>query len=432
MRKSILYALIALIANTTFLFAPKPSPNPFIQCKNNYVEINRLMGIQVNCDAFTFLRSSIHPSYLLQPGFSRQSRPVYIIFGTIAGYSLYYLTKPFHTYVRQSLVDKIELQTEEEKQRIPLFASFYASYIFLNLLILTISLWLFERIINLLTGDWKNSKLLLLALMVTLAANQVTKDFFWTAHLQMLTILTPLFCLYTGFKSISLHKPKSRIFISSFAYGCLVLMYGNFLLLLPTVLFSYLLLSRKQEGFNSSKFIAISLLTTVVFFLPTFIWILILKMIGVNFYSDEVGQYRQFIWITDVARKSAGDFLKAVYYNTTALLKTTGSLLFLTIFLGTILIFRRNTRTESYREEMYKIIFGFVIVEFIAFFWLLGYYADRLTYSFAPLILCIEAVLINQQKISRLQQNCLVSMIAFWHFYLILFDAPHFSLYFFH
>ena len=199
MKKIGSYTILILIGNIFFLFSPRLDPTtPNTQCVHNYVRLNNYMGFHVNCDAFAFIDNAIHPKKLLQPNSFRQSRPGYIMAGTLTGYSIFFLTSPFHAYIDKALKRKLPPGSLNGTKKRVLFVSFYTGLVLINLTLLVISLILFEKIILILSGKWKNGRLLFILILTLLSANQLTKYLFWTPHSQMFNILTPLLCIYTG------------------------------------------------------------------------------------------------------------------------------------------------------------------------------------------------------------------------------------------
>jgi hypothetical protein len=397
------------------------------------------MGFPMNCDAFTFMGSAIDPSYLIKPGFVRQSRPLYIILGTATGYVLYYAGYPFHEKIRAAIKNKFSKDFSETEQRKSVEYVFsYAGFILINAITLLIAFLLFEKIVFRLSGDWKNSRFLFLLLLMMLASNQVTKTFFWTPHQQIFNILTPLLCVYAGLQILSNKPSEKKTLLTSLGAGFLVLVYGSFLLLLPLIVFCYLYNTKKYKQESNLKRLLISLLLTVVFFLPTLCWIIFLRLIGVGFYSYELTEFRQFVWLKDVFQMPGKSAWQELYLNTLAFIKTFGSVFFAGGLLLLVFLYRKffrpaaNDPIKNTVNSGQLFLFWFVIALFLLFFWLLGYYADRLTFSLAPLLLCISAILINRDKINKAVEWLLIALFLGFHFYTVFFDAPHFSDGFYH
>jgi hypothetical protein len=440
MKRKIIFLLLIFLVAFSFLFSgPPDEKGPNSYCPHQYVRLNALMGVPVNCDEFAFMGAAAHPGYLLQQNFQRQNRPLYVVFGTMTGYSIYYLLYPFHHTI-QSLVDKkLSGQfSNEEKQKAILYGSIYIAYIILNFVILFFSILLFEKSIKMISGNWKNSKWLLYAFVIMLISNQVTKSFFWTVHQQMFTIFTPVACIYTGF---FIQKNKTGIkslSLLSLIPGLLLLVYGNFILLLPVILFAYFLNVRKEDNFSIFLFLKNTILITAIFASPTLLWIALLKLNGTPYYNHEVSTFRHFVWITDSVNISAGHFFSAFYERMIDFFKTWGCMLWSSLLLTTIVVLRGTIPKNSVNEReqpieinaMTLLIFLFLL--FGAFLLLIGSYADRMTFSLAPILVFAASLLANKKSVSTKLQTGLIILIILIHFYTVFFNAPHFSEAFFY
>jgi len=434
MKKCLIYLSIIGIANISFLFSPQTiDRGPNSRCPHQYIRINAVMGFPMNCDAFTFMGSAIDPSYLLQPGFERQSRPLYIIFGSLTTYTLYIITYPFHGKIESLVRNEFSGEfSQDEQKKAAEYVSSYAGFIFINVLVLLVSFYLFEIIVARLSGKWKNGRLLWFLLLMMLASNQATKTFFWTPHQQMLNILTPLLCVFTGMKIILDKTPVRNILFMSLTAGLGVLLYGNFLLLWPVILLSYLY-STRHNAASFPKTLFTSFLITLLFCLPSLLWILFLEIRGVGFYSYEFDRFREFVWMLDALRTPGQSLLRQLYLNLATFFETFGSVFLIGGFLIFSVAYRKffpagwGSRMMNTARNKTVILFGLVLCLLFLFLWLLGYYADRLTFSFAPLLLCISAITINQQRISKLTEWTLILLLVAIHFYTMFFNAPHFS-----
>ena len=435
MKKKIIFFLLILLVNISFLFSGPPEPKGAdFYCPHHYVRLNSLMGVPVNCDEFLFIGAAAHPGYLIEQGFQRQSRPGYILSGTIAGYSVYYLLYPFHTKIQLLANQHLSGQfSPQELQKAILYGSVYAGFIIVNILILFLSMLLFEQCIIMVSGHWKNKPWLLWMCLALLLSNQVSKTFFWTAHQQMFTLLTPLSCLYAGINIFRFETGRRKTLLFSFYGGLLFLVYGNFLLLLPTILFSYFLNRKDQQRlFERSTYLTM-ITAIILFFLPIALWIFYLRIIGVTFYSHEFSGFRQFVWIKDSLEISTSYFLSVLYNNTIDFLKTSGSLFLTLLFLVLVtLCSARQKKSETItiyaslqRKENKILLFSFI--SSLLFLWLLGYYADRLTFTLSPLILFMAALSINKEILNIRIQWAIALFILALHLYTIFFTAPYLS-----
>ena len=435
MRKKFIFLLIILLVNISFLFSgPPEAKGPESYCPHRYVRLNSFMGVPVNCDEFVFIGAAVRPTYLIQPGFQRQNRPGYVLLGTAVGYTIYYVLYPFHESLKSFAYKKLSGQfSYRELEKAVLYGSVYAGYIIINVLILFLTMVLFEKSMYMVSGSWKNQQWLFWLCLVMLISNQVTKTFFWTAHQQMFTLFTPVACLYAGMKVYSHNNARKLLLIMASVTGLLLLVYGNFLLVLPVMLGSYMLKLRTHKKILSSSALSAMCLSILIFFLPTLLWISYLRMTGISYYNHEISQFRHFIWLADSWNISFDYFLKKIYANTITFVQTSGSLLPGTLFLMTAILCRsiNSIKRPAMRKDIFSpdnrniLLLAFLL--FAVFLWLMGAYADRLTLSFAPFLIFIAVQYVNADKLSIKIQWILGVVILSMHLYMIFFNAPHLS-----
>ena len=435
MTNKIIFLFIILLVNISFLISgPPDNKGPESYCPHRYVRLNSFMGVPVNCDEFVFIGAGARPSYLIQPGFQRQNRPGYILIGSALGYTIYYVLYPFHESISSFAYKKLAGQfSYRELEKAVLYGSVYAGFILLNCLILFLTMLLFEKSMIMVSGTWKNKKWLYWMCLVMLISNQVTKTFFWTAHQQMFTMFTPVACLYAGLIVYNHRSAEKSLLIFASLAGLLLLVYGNFLLVLAVILGCYLLKLRAQKKSITWHTFSVMALTVFIFFLPTVLWIGYLRINGIRYYNHEISQFRHFVWIIDSLNISVGYFLNKIIRNVITFLQTTGGLLLTTLFLLSVIVYHKwKLKMGAHNSKVLfttatRNILLMLFLLFLAFLWLMGAYADRLTLSFAPLLLFIAVQLINENKLSIKIQWILGIMILVMHVYTIFFNAPHFS-----
>ncbi len=411
MKKLLLYLILVAVAGVAFLFSPKPeSKGPNAACPQQYISLNKYMGIPVNCDEFTFIGAAIEPDYLLQQNFIRQSRPLYILSGTVAGYGVYYISYPFHKQIEKAVAGKFTAAGGGKNN--VLHACVYAGFILLNIFILLVTLWLFNWLLVYFSGKWKNGKWLLLLLFLALITNHVTRNYFWVAHQQMLNIMAPLFCLYAAVK-VADKKNWQQLLLFSAAGGMLLLFYGNFLFMLPLIVISYFVnnnLTVKEKAFHAG-------LAIVLFFIPLIAWIEILQMRGVEFYSYETTVFRQFVWIKDAWQQ--GNVLQTTLKNTIDLATT----LFTLLMPALLVVVAYFLKGKKITKNKYWLI-GLTAAIIFIFLLLLGYYADRITYSLAPLLFLYAGIYLNNNKLSKTQENLVLTLLIIFFMLNIFLPVP--------
>ncbi|MBK7560040.1 MAG: hypothetical protein IPI68_00615 [Chitinophagaceae bacterium] len=429
MKKIIQYAILVLITAVSFLFSPKPVNNngPDKHCPTNYIRLNNSLGFSMNCDAVEYIGLSVKPSLLFKQGNRRQSRMFYILYGSAAGYSIYFLTSPIHKTLNNIVPKQFETQIPNKK--VSVYISHYAGLVFFNLLILIFALLLYEKIIFYYTGPWKNSALLRITLLLLLISNNSTKTFFWTPHQQMFNTLLPLFSIGLFIWLFKNHYSKTRLFFISFLCGTLLLFYGSFLVLLPVLLVSVFYKNRKILKQKFTQASTPVLLSFVAFTLPIFVWIIFLKFIGVNFYSHETAYFRQFIWIFDALKSPDRNLASELALNLLIYLKTSAPVIFAIIFLLISFFFSYNKLDSGNLTRSKHFNFNFISVALLIFifFWLMGYYADRLTYTLSPVIICYAAILLNSLKLNNVKTISIVCLVLLWHIFILMNEMPHFT-----
>ena len=432
MKKLVTYLLLIFIINITFLFSPEQKQKgPNALCPHQYLHLNRYMRFPINCDSYIFIGASIKPSYLWKQNFIRQSRPLYIFAGSVSGYLVYFVAYPFRSFIEPYLKNKLSDEySDKELKKALIYGCFYIGFIIINTIILLVSLILFEKIFRELIPGEKDPVVLLTALFL-LVSNQVSKDYFWAAHQQMFNVLSPLLCIYTAFKIAGSSFTFKKIIWLTAGAGLLVLVYGNFLLLLPTIIFCYAYTVRKK---THSVFGII--LLVVLFFLPTFTWIFILKLSGINFYSYETDVFRQFVWIYDSLKLGISNLLQQFWENTWAFIQTSGSLIPAIILLLITVLDKKSRRSfpaaKTNPLTSPQVLLFFILIEWLLFLLLLGYYADRLTFSLLPVLLCLFILYAGKGKSPVFVKALCAAVVFSWHVYIMLFNAPHFSEYYFY
>ena len=442
MHRLLRYLLIAGLGNLLFLFASKDFCNDYPYCPFTFITAEPggiPISINVSWDSFEFIDCARQPSLLLEPDNPRQSRPLFIALGSAMGFGVWYATWPWHTRPLQEAASSRPsfASTDPAVQRTERLC-FLAGFILINLLILIACCWLFEELLRLLglrPAAWLRN-----GMLFALTVNQLTKLFFWSAHTQLFLLLVPLICLY-GFIRLSRSTLRTGAMLQAgFFGGAGLLLYGSFLLLLPSMLLGLL---RNRQNRRPAAALTLSL----SFMMPTIIWILFLRSRGGQLFSQEISRYRQFIWISDSWKVSPATLARQAWTNLARFAETwwilTGALF---IGLGWLLIRStkryaeiRSTNRNSLpqpspgasakqflREGLLPV---FVIT--LVFTWAIGYYADRLTYGLVPFILLAIAADLSARKLVGWQRMVLVGSILVCWLCTWLYDLPHLGSYYY-
>ncbi|HVE58570.1 MAG TPA: hypothetical protein VNB22_17180 [Pyrinomonadaceae bacterium] len=378
-RKVLIYAALTAFLCFLFLFAPRPHED---YC-GKFIEVGSFGFFPLNCDSYDYIDTAKSPVKLFGENSIRQTRPLYVVLASAVGYTLSPLFRvlPFKNIAAQD-----ELLAD----------SFYWGFMLLNFSILVLSLLIFDRITDILT-DGKFPQLAKYILAVFLVSNVVIKTSVWSAHQQMLTIFSPLLCVYWCLRIVLADELKLKnILPVSLLAGLLLMTYGNFLVMIPAIVSAILIQLYRSGKFSFKTATKLCIPATLVFGAPMALWSAILIAVNGKVYSHEATVYRQFIWIFDKLSVSFKDFydqlisFSVLYW--TSLYRTVFVFLIALVLLKTYNFFfqPKNSQSEisASRNSMAGII-SIILMLYAGFFWLMGYYGERLAFTLVPVVLCL-------------------------------------------
>lgn len=383
--KTLVYAVLTAFLCGLFLFSAAPQED---YC-GKYIQIGSIGSFPLNCDSWDYIETAQNPVRLFEEKSIRQTRPLYVVLAATLGYVL--------SPVAAALpLESVPMQDELLK------SSFYWGFMLLNFTILLISLLLFDRIADLLT-EHKFPQIAKYILAVFLVSNVVIKTSFWSAHQQMLTILSPLLCIYLCLKIVLADDLRARfVYGVSLLGGILLLCYGNFLVMLPAILLAVLIQLFRANSFSLKNAARICVPSGLIFVAPMALWSAILIFVNGKVYSHEAEVYRQFLWIKDKLAVSFTEFYNqlitfaSLYW--TSLYRTV--LIFLVALL-TIKTYNFFFQTSGWRDEMVVKnnrkagVVAIILMLYALFFLLMGYYSERLTFTLVPVVLCLIVLELN-------------------------------------
>ena len=232
------------------------------------------------------------------------------------------------------------------QDRILLTGNFYLGYFILNILVLWLALFLFERIFYQIVKPSQFSDYAMYLLMVFIASNPITKAFFWTVHQQMFNLLTPLLCIYILSRSDQLQKPLSFSQMASVFLlgGFLLLVYGNFILLLPVLVFFYISHRKEIQYYNEPdcRFIAMPGADHFIFRSDRFLDLDIKTAWCCLFQCGNKGLSSINLDTGNTYSNQLKIFFQKLLLNTGYFFQTMQQLLILLIFSAVILLFAKN------------------------------------------------------------------------------------------
>jgi hypothetical protein len=385
-RRVLAYSLLVLTSAAAFLLSPAPRSK---YC-GEYFRINRLMGFSMNCDAAEFSSFAAAPSLLLEPGAARQNRPLYIVMGTMAGYPI----RGFLGLLGQEWASAEVPRLAKGARQRPLVEGdtpFYVGFVLLNFLVLLGGVLLFDRILT----EAGVGEALIYLLSLVLVSNDVVKAFFWTPHQQMFSVFAPLFVIYVGTRV--LRSPVSPLWLAGVALagGVLVLAYGTFVLALPG-----LLLAMGVSAIRAGEPLPVraGLLVTLLFVLPGALWVAVVRTTAGSFYNLEAVEYGQFTWLVRASARDGRDFLPTLWeFTQTYAGKLVRNVGVFVVVAGGLLAFnalvgRRLPSVAAAASTQASAVAGSVLLGFLLFLWLMGFYRDRLMFTVVPALLCLIAI----------------------------------------
>jgi hypothetical protein len=384
-QKVLIYAALTAFLCCLFLFAPRPAEE---YC-GKFIEVGNFGFFPLNCDSYDYIDTAKSPVKLLDASSIRQTRPLYVVLASAVGYTL---SPVFAMLPVKNIAAQDELLAD----------SFYWGFMLLNLSILVLSLLIFDRIADILTdGNFPQFAKYILAIF--LVSNVVIKTSVWSAHQQMLTIFSPLLCVYLCLKIVLADELKLKnILLTSLLGGLLLMTYGNFLVMMPAIILSILIQLYRSDSFSTKRALKLCIPAALIFAVPMALWSAVLIAVNGKVYSHEAVMYRQFIWIFDKLLVSFKDFydqliaFTALYW--TSFYRTVFVFLIVLVLLKTYNFFfqPKSAQTEllSNRSSMAGII-AIILMLYALFFWLMGYYGERLTFTLVPVVLCLIVMELN-------------------------------------
>lgn len=394
------YSVLIFLFTFLFLFAFKPKSSTGTYC-GEYINLSPV-GFVLFCDSYQYIYLTTKPSLLLDSNFVavRQNRPLYIYTAHLIGLPIKLLLNTFmnSSYIDASDTEKFvfqksinqklasspflkEYQIDDHKNLVTEMLPFYIAFIILNFVILLSALCLFERLLNYL----KVEQFLIDFLSLFMVCSGIVKAFFFSAHEQMFAFFTPICIAYIVLRFLSDNFSANKILLITFTMGIFCLAYGSFILYFPSLMFAFFI---KQGNLKLSvSLVRKTVLHAILFVIPTFSWIFICNYCSGHYFNGEITTFREIIWIKDALQIGFLHFLYVCLDFTFRYLNTV--LITLSPFLIGIYFLRKRLKQKENRIEpqhFYRFT-KWMFLLFFCFFWILGYYNFRLTYTCVPILL---------------------------------------------
>ncbi len=398
-----------VVVNALWLLAPPPL-RPADSCGNYYPIADRL-GFMINCDAIDFVVLARSPGRLLDRGEVRQARPLFVVMGSLAGYPFDLLAR----WLRPGI-----------KPNMP----YYAGFLAINVLAVAAAVLVFDWLLASVGGSvWLTA-----LLSVPLLCNDVTKAFFWSAHTQMFNMLGPLLAVAVGYGVATTRRLEVwRFQLMVLGLGVGLLIYGTFIVLLPAALSAYWFAQRRESSITWRQAVTVAAAAGALFLLPTALWVGVVTLRAGSYYNHEMVQYRQLVWIIDAAGQGLGTFVAVWWEYSSAFARTlmfVDILPFLVVAMAAYLLPKPvrggasdagASLLDESRAEALEFVCLATFASLFTFFWALGFYERRLTFSIVPPLLCFIGVRFGRRFAAsrwRATGGVALSVVAgLWMFY---------------
>jgi len=214
------------------------------------------------------------------------------------------------------------------------------------------------------------------------------------------------------------HPPPRQWLWRALLTGGLPLLYGNFVLVLPVLL--YALWQQLGRRWPRRREWLLGFGIMALFLLPTISWILVLKLRGVTYYNHEVVRYRQLVWLLDAVQTTPGEFLDTVGNKALEFVNTLRGIwvLLVAVPLLWLVAGRRTGKLIPLVKDA-----PVLLALFAGFLLALGYYNERLTFTLQPLLLFLGVAALARLRLPAQGILLLIAALG-WHAYQVLSYGP--------
>ena len=351
----LLTAILILLVQFLSLFRNYPNSPACGRVINIFSSLNVL----INCDSALFMKDAQDPMRIFWGLTVYQDRPAHSILVWLSGSSMRLLGFPNQS---RAIVGTSGQTTTYE-------SIFYISYIALNLVIVFVATMLAIKFVfgDFTVGSLTRTKTLFIIVLLIVAANELTKTFFWTPHSQMFNVLLP---------TIALVMLKSRKNVKSIKVFALLNMLTLALMFFyPLFGLLFLVLLFTQTGDFIKRLLAISVFATTYVLYPT-----VLEFFGGTHRNFVVEEHRQYVWLLDsISEKNLIENLGInleVFASTFPLIPTI--LLIASATLFTFVLGKSNVevRKKTTSDLLPYLLFFAIYISALS---MMGYYSRRLT-----------------------------------------------------
>ncbi len=344
------------------LFAP-PATQPS-QCTAE-IHLNSAMAYCLNVDSPMFLDLAHHPRQLLQPGAVRQSRPGYVAVSVVA-------TRTIGRAASRLNLDRLYGQTD----------SAYIPLVLFNFVTVAVAVMLLAFLLARLGTPVPAT----VAICAFLAVNDVTKAFFWTPHQDVFTVFVPLASVFIAQWVIRTDPPWWKLALAGLSLGVYSLIYASVLITIAVV--GIVLLARGWRGLARTAVLG------AAFAIVPVAWIIACRAIVGSYYSHEVTNYHQFVWLFVEARhgpRALASYVEVVSIaSMRGLVSVAGLILLLIVGLAAVAVrLRIGILPKSAEHRAILIASALTVGVSLVFGWGIGFISNRLMFNVVPALLVV-------------------------------------------
>jgi len=381
---------VLFIMLVAFLIGPPiPDDKQVANCVYN-VRLKGPFGISLVCDSPEFMRLATHPTALLEPENSRQSRPGLVLAAALLTPPL----SPLRGLTRYFGV-RVELGSMNPGKVSNAVASYppaFVAYLLLDIVFLAAAFGCLMKICKPAATPLETT--IVVAAGLLLLANHTVK-FIWSPHTQIFNLLVPMLGVVAALQAWSDRLRDRRYALAMGAIiGVGFTAYPLFAVLAPCIALPALVRMRRlpwQEVRVRLANLAIVLTLSV---LPYAAWFVFVRLKTGGFYSAEVAEYGLVVWMRDAWGHGAGTLA-------TALVQKLGRLLGFaaTQAIGVALIFAWVLAVPMFGgvrvqlRPVLQVIGAALLVSALAaaFYTSVGLIESRLAYATVPPLIAIAA-----------------------------------------
>lgn len=286
------------------------SPLSPAAAKKDCVTSLRLSGhlrLILNCDLPVFMRDARRPARLLEAGSVRQSRPVFVLAGTVAGAIFSPLARLLGPLVPQH---PGATQHDPAKLAFGLKALLpeYLGYLAINVGLLLLAFLLYWQCVLRDAGVSGAPVRIAFWIGTLLIFNDVVRAFIWSPHTQMFNLALP--GIGTALILSGRRRGPVRLCLYALGFGVGILAYAAWALLFPCLIIAEAWACRRDEqvwyGWRSLGLVAAMALLCA---LPTMLWFGYLRLAIGSVTVPETARYDEVVWIVRTLRIGVGAFL---------------------------------------------------------------------------------------------------------------------------